>query len=769
MLKSTHFALSLLVLPLLFLALVSGTALAQSQQSGAAVFGFGPDGSPLLDQLPAIKGGPVWVDTVHKTPIETRMLYYDAPICKSASTGTYTVTTAPTHGELFFDIEYGPLKTGACPGVLFPYNVARYTWTDPDQSVLQDPFTLVWNPWGEPGGDCCTNSFIGELPQIKLAKSVWWVCGVSGGSLPNTGTLTLKSPVNPPPYSTSFVWTITAGATKLVFSNGTATITRTAPTAGVKTLAASAALNDVSVNVVVRNSIGTWLPPWYLEYFATATVRTPSRLKRLPARDKEYGRGARCDVSGNQGFLSLVAYEVDDRFRVSTFSPDQSEAGVNEYLGAATPHQPNNWGTPIAGGDATLVGRFFDNLCVTGGGIPHPMPPQSPLTKNLVEQIPQTWYAGSSAMPPPNKGCKVQTDTINFFIDHGTHTNIKSPPSGADFAAPVSAAGGGTAYPTPVLNVRYLAERSGVIVKGRVLEVNETGTIEEPTENGSLTFHEMAASFQVDSVLKGNVEAKVITVEFLENPEVLALTLEQNEYALLFLKSGQDGKYSFAVPQVGKMAITSQNVPLAETAQTTAGKLEAELMASLSDPDREVARTALEQVGDLGSVRSTQAIRDIASGGAPDIQGIAYRALLGLGDYSLLDQAIRYAEEPAQELDLQRQQLGVVEAIGDIEDRSAVPALNSLLASPSVNLRRAAAKALRAIGDPSSARFLVRALDDSDRDVQYDAGMALAGLAGASPDNAPARDVFDRSPAKYLGKWKSWWETSGKQGYRSSH
>jgi len=265
------------------------------------------------------------------------------------------------------------------------------------------------------------------------------------------------------------------------------------------------------------------------------------------------------------------------------------------------------------------------------------------------------------------------------------------------------------------------------------------------------------------------VETKVITVGFLENPEVLALTLEPNEYALLFLKSGQDGKYSFADPQVGKMAITSQNVPLAETAQTTEGKLEAELMASLSDPDSEVARTALEQVGNLGSVRSTQAIRNIASAGAPDFQGLAHRALLRLGDYSLLDQAVRYTEEPAQELDLQRLQLGVVEAIGDIENRSAVPALNSLLASPSVNLRRAAAKALRAIDDPSSARFLVRALDDSDRDVQYDAGMALAVLAGASPDNAPARDVFDRSPAKYLGKWKSWWETSGKQGYRSTH
>jgi len=314
-----------------------------------------------------------------------------------------------------------------------------------------------------------------------------------------------------------------------------------------------------------------------------------------------------------------------------------------------------------------------------------------------------------------------------------------------------------------------LAERSGVIVKGSVLEVNETRTNEKPTANGFLTFHERAASFQVDRVLKGNLEAKVISVEFLKNPTVPGLTLEENEYALLFLNSGQDGKYSFVDPQVGKMAITSQHVPSAEAVETTAGELEAELMASLLDPDSEVARTALEQVGDLGSVRSTQAIRDIASAGAPDMQGIAYSALLKLGDYSLLDKAVRYAEEPAQDPDIRRLQLGVARAIDGIEDRRAVPALNSLLASPSVDLRRAAARALRAIGDPSSAGSLVRALDDSDRDVQYNAGMALAGLAGASPDNAPARDVFDRSPAKYLDTWKNWWENSGKQGYKSSH
>ena len=763
MLKSTHCALSLLVLPLFFLALAPGPALAQARQSGAVVFSTSPDESPLVDEPSDTVSRTTFVDTVHNTKVIGWTSLKSTPPCTEDSTGEYTVLTAPKHGELSYGIVYLPLKDGSCPGVLFPFNSARYIWTDPDQSVLEDTFSLGWSASNT---SVETTNVTVEMAQVKLAKSVWWACDVSGGSLPNTGTLTFKTAVPPPVVTTNYVWTITSGTRQLVFSNGEATTTTTALGAGVKALAASAAANDVSVNVLIGPIPRR--PPNYLEYFGTATVRAPSRLRGLPDLNKNDGRGADCGVSGTQGFLSLVGYEVDDQFGVNTFKPDQAEAGINELLGTAIPARLNNWPRPAAGGANTLGGTFVDQLCMTGGGKPQPIPPQNPLTTILVEEIPQIWYAGSGAKPPPNTGCKVQSDTINFFIDHGTHT-VPRPPLGEGSDGPLSAAGGGAAYPRPVLNVRYLAERSGVILKGRVLQVNETGAIEKSTENGLLTFHKMAAFFQVDRVLKGNVEARVIAVEFLKNPAVPGLTLEQNEYALLFLNSGQDGRYSFVDPQVGKMVITSQNVPLAQAAETTAAKLEAELMASLLDPDSEVARTALEQVGDLGSVRSTQAIRDLASRGAPDMQGIAYGALLRLGDYSLIDQAIRYAEEPAQDPEMRRLQLGVVRAIGDIEDRLAVPALNSLLASPSVDLRRAAARAMRAIGDPSSAGFLVRALDDSDRDVQYDAGMALAGLAGASPDNAPARDVFDRSPAKYLDHWKNWWETSGKQGDRSSH
>jgi HEAT repeats len=736
-----------LVCFLLVAALFAGSAFGQSQRGRAAIYGIGPGNTPLLNQPSPATGTPVWVDTQAKTFIEA-WTEYDQFKCVDISPGSFTILTAPTHGQLFFDVELHTLGNGDCPGVMFHFAVARYTWTDAERSVLQDPFTLNWStPDGKFSID---EDWIAELAKITQAKSVWWICGVTRMTLPRSVTLKLT---NPPSGAASFDWTVSAGSDKLVFSNGTPTITTAANSATVKSLAASTAKKDVSVNVNVQG----------LSYDFMTDVRSPHQLKRRPDMDHDNGRGADCTMPGNQGWQSLVAYEVDDQFGVNTSSPDNGNAGINEKLGRKTDFQPNNWPMLTEGGSDTLGGLFSDYLCVTGVGNPNPTPPQSPLSTNKVDRFPQTWFAGDSTSPADHKGCKVQTDNILRFIDHGRHTNIVSPPAApAESDGQATAAGSATGYPMPVPNVRYLEEQSTLIVKGRVLTVNALGSVEKPTDNGALTLQQMTASVQIDSVLKGTLGGGVVNVGFLRNPDVLATTLDENEYALLFLTRAADGRYTFADPQVGKMPITSRNVPFAGKAQTTAGKIEAVLFASLSDPNREVARAALVQVANLGSVQSTQPIRNIATAGDPEFQGLAYVALVRLGDYSQLTQAIRYAEHPSQDLQAQRQQFGVAEAIGDIQNRSELPALNSLLASQSVILRRAAAKALRGMSDPSSASSLVRALADKDADVQYDVVMGLAAIAGGTVENAPARDIFNQDPAKYVAYWKNWWQSSNK-------
>jgi hypothetical protein len=53
-------------------------------------------------------------------------------------------------------------------------------------------------------------------------------------------------------------------------------------------------------------------------------------------------------------------------------------------------------------------------------------------------------------------------------------------------------------------------------------------------------------------------------------------------------------------------------------------------------------------------------------------------------------------------------------------------------------------------------RLLVQALFDTDREVQYQAVIGLAEIAGAESEWSPATDTFNQNPQKYLDYWRDW-------------
>jgi hypothetical protein len=345
-----------------------------------------------------------------------------------------------------------------------------------------------------------------------------------------------------------------------------------------------------------------------------------------------------------------------------------------------------------------------------------------------------------------------------------------------------------------VPDVRFLEKCASLIVKGRVLDVRTVGT----TEMRGQKTPELAASIQVDSVLKGKVGGGTITIRHPRDPFPGGIQLRQGEYALYFLKDSQGGVYTFVDPLTAKMNITSRKVPLANAARTPMEKLEAELFASLSDPVPEVARTALTQLDRVGRKSSAEALQTIAASRDPENRGMAYAGLIYLRNYSLLRQAIQFAEAPTTDSNIQYWESRIAASIGVIGDNrmrqaleatkymqvvrcpstilakqpldsSVLPQLYPLLSSRNVELRRGAAHALRGICDSSSVPVLAQALNDSDRAVQYDAMMGLAALEDFPPDRpAPAETIFNKNPTKYLDGWKSWWETTGKQKYNES-
>ena len=348
-------------------------------------------------------------------------------------------------------------------------------------------------------------------------------------------------------------------------------------------------------------------------------------------------------------------------------------------------------------------------------------------------------------------------------------------------------AGFGGSILGPVPDVRFLEQDSSLIVKGRIVDVRAIGM----TEMRGQKTPELAASIQVDSVLKGKVEGQTVTVRHPKDPFPGGIQLRPGGYALYFLKHGGGDVVNFVNPMTAEMRVTARRVPLAEAAITPIEKLKNEMYASLSDPDANVRKTALDQVDRLGRKSSAAALETIAKSNSPENKGMGYAGLMYLRDYSLLRPAIQFAEMPTTDPNTEYWKSRVAASIGVIGDnrwfqaleatkysqvvkcsakylakqpldRSVLPLISPLLTSSNVELRRGAAHALRGICDRSSIPALAQALNDSDRIVEYEAMMGLAAIENfPSGLPSPSEKDFDQNPMADVDKWKDWWKSTG--------
>jgi len=132
-----------------------------------------------------------------------------------------------------------------------------------------------------------------------------------------------------------------------------------------------------------------------------------------------------------------------------------------------------------------------------------------------------------------------------------------------------------------------------------------------------------------------------------------------------------------------------------------------------------------------------------------DIQWQAAEALSMLGT-----EAVDHLISSLRELNRDTR-IGVIEALGEIKNKRAAPALVHLLGDESIEIRWASALALGEIGDPRAMKYLVMSLADSDRYVRYGAALALEKM-GWHPSNEAERVYL------YLGKQE--WVKLGKVG-----
>lgn len=313
--------------------------------------------------------------------------YYDVTLSSTWLSSSTSVATVDGTG----------LVTGVSPGTpTISANYSDFTW---NWSVVEG--ACVDTPRSHTGSASCPV----QAPTISGPNTVWWFNGQTQNGYATSIQLT-ASPTN----STSYTWSTVNGILKINNSGGNnSTVTITGQ-------ALSDTSGDVSVQVaVVINGVSSNSAPFSL------TVRGPKLAVVI---------GSPVDSADpNTQWSSLMSYTILDNLNQqlpSTVGLNENWTSVpaNQYPNC--PNSPNPcWprGAPVP---AVINNSTFGDIMapplLSTNPFPTPTGPGSGST--LVENWGQEWRVGSLTA---GNGARIQTDTQQFYLDHGRHLNIVSP------------------------------------------------------------------------------------------------------------------------------------------------------------------------------------------------------------------------------------------------------------------------------------------------------------------------------------------------------
>ena len=334
---------------------------------------------------------------------------------------------------------------------------------------------------------------------------------------------------------------------------------------------------------------------------------------------------------------------------------------------------------------------------------------------------------------------------------------------------------------------RWVAE-SDLIIWGRVFEVTRAGS-----EDGR------EAKVQIQGVVKGQVKQDSVRIDYNQpvTDQVESVSshslyrVQEKECDLFFLSTDGDGRYKFADAQYGPVRLSCSGAIIPTFVASRAEKIEALIASSLLDPEIDSGGAVSWEIRLLGRPQFVKTLREFSMSEDVPLRGMAFAALVRLGDYSVLRQAVDFLGTTGGDDSGRVWKSRIIEAISQIGgdqirrsleaggrstscpsqskhslQKSELEFLESLLESGDVDLRRASSRALRGICDPSSAAHLARALNDSDKEVQYDAIMGLAALEDFPKGlPTPTQQAYEKNPAEFLAVWKEWWKRTGHRKY----
>lgn len=311
------------------------------------------------------------------------------------------------------------------------------------------------------------------------------------------------------------------------------------------------------------------------------------------------------------------------------------------------------------------------------------------------------------------------------------------------------------------LSLPQLYDTASVVVRGRLDAIRDSGASVVYINGRPTEARSFIASVVLDRVYKGHVTESTIDVEF-SRPgggicaTSLCQTFTIGEHDLLFLTRGGSAKYALIDHEYAKIDVSPL---LAPTSKAGIGGIVLDLLPGLADNNDDLKVNNIILIGASGETQSSAELIRAFRFSSQSVRLAIHAALLRLHDWTLLTQLP--GDFPSgRPIDLRTARIeeSILTSVSEIKDPLAMPALMGLAEAYQSPLKKAAVHALRRCQSSQCVPALIRVLSDPDREIRYDAVMALSTIE-REPEFGPSFDLFEREEAKYIAHWMTWWES----------
>jgi len=307
----------------------------------------------------------------------------------------------------------------------------------------------------------------------------------------------------------------------------------------------------------------------------------------------------------------------------------------------------------------------------------------------------------------------------------------------------------------PMMELNKLSEKGDVIVVASVADVREIGPTTVTVPAGNFAAMMYTARLQVEKVLKGRTEGPTLNFRFAYPYARLGYgSVSTGQFGIFFLRMAEEGWV--LVDPYNPMGPAVAGAP--ESEGTPLDRVIAEIAYLFTSPSATFAMRQQAEIDLLPVVtaKSTAALKLATRDPNREIRAIGMGMLFQRGEISMLETAAKMLLDPQQTLNRNEVSVLATGISEGVNDPKACPILTKLLDCRYIEIRRAAAAALGHTRSQSAVQPLCGALQQGDRDVQYEAVIGLAGITGTVGDWAPSVDRFRKDPQSFVDHWLQW-------------